>query len=330
MAVEPVLPLVIGTLLSLAAGLSLGLLGGGGSLLTMPILVYVVGLPPRDAIVTSLVVVGATSATALLAHARAGRVVWRVGAVFGAAGMVGAVVGARVGAFVPETLLLLSFAALMLVVAWAMLRERGASTAQEGLRDAAASVGASPGDAAPPCAASGVAAAAGAASPRVVGVLRHGFGVGVLTGLVGAGGGFLVVPALVLFSGLAIPDAVGTSLLVITLNATAGLAGAALRDVTVPWSLAGGMAGASMLGSLLGARLGREISPGPLRQGFGVFVIAIATFMVAREIGAQLQVPPAHAATLGGVVSTGIAGLCVWRLRKQRWSAAPPPLASRG
>ncbi|MGZ3473506.1 MAG: TSUP family transporter, partial [Polyangiales bacterium] len=108
--------------LSLAVGLSLGLLGGGGSILTLPMLVYIAGLDARAVIASSLLVVGVTSAVAVIAHARAGAVQWRVGGVFAAAAMVGAYAGGRVAHFVPATALLAGFATLMLVTSIAMMR----------------------------------------------------------------------------------------------------------------------------------------------------------------------------------------------------------------
>lgn len=246
----------LGAALSLVAGVSLGMLGGGGSILTVPILVYALGVEPRGAIATSLVIVGVTSATGVLSHARAGRVEWRVGLLFGAAGMSGAALGGRLGKLVPPALLLVTFAGLVLATALAMLRKRP---------------GPGPAPVTPP-------------SRHLAPVLRNGFGVGLLTGLVGAGGGFMVVPALALFGGLSMPRAVATSLLVITLNSASGLASATLAGARVDWALAGSMSVASITGSLLGARLGRNLSPERLRKGFALFIVALGVFILAREL----------------------------------------------
>ncbi|MFL5350794.1 MAG: sulfite exporter TauE/SafE family protein [Hyalangium sp.] len=264
--------LLLGAVLSLLAGVSLGLLGGGGSILTVPILVYVLGMSARGAIATSLVVVGVTSAMGTLFHARARRVEWRVGLLFGGAGMLGAAMGGRVGKFVPPALLLVAFAAMVLATALAMLRKRSAPAA----------------------------APTQPAVQRLLAVLRNGFGVGLLTGLVGAGGGFMVVPALALFGGLPMPSAVATSLLVITLNCASGVFSATLGGAPVDWALAGGMSVASVVGSLVGARLGRGLSPEALRKGFACFIVALGAFILVRELATLLHGPSLRAVALAG------------------------------
>jgi uncharacterized membrane protein YfcA len=275
--------LLLGAALSLVAGVSLGLLGGGGSILTVPILVYVLGVDPRGAIATSLVVVGVTSAAGMLSHARAGRVEWRTGLLFGATGMLGAAAGGRLGKFVPPAVLLVAFAGMVLATAIAMLRQRPVP-----------------------------APSSEAPTPRrLSAMLRNGFGVGLLTGLVGAGGGFMVVPALALFGGLAMPQAVATSLLVIALNSASGLLSATLAGAPVDWALAGGMSVASILGSLLGARLGRGLSPEVLRRGFAFFIVALGVFILVRELSGLLHLPSARAAALAGGLSVGVLVLAV-------------------
>lgn len=287
--------LLLGAVLSLLAGVSLGLLGGGGSILTVPILVYVLGVDPRGAIATSLVVVGVTSATGMLSHARAGRVEWRTGLFFGAAGMLGAAAGARLGKFVPPALLLVAFAGMVLATAIAMLRRRPVPSLPPE----------------PP------------APRRLSAVLRNGFGVGMLTGLVGAGGGFMVVPALALFGGLAMPQAVATSLLVIALNSASGLINATLSGAPVDWALAGGMSGAAILGSLLGARLGRGLSPEGLRRGFAFFIVALGVFILVRELSGLLHLPSARAAALAGGLSVAVLVLALLPSLLRRWLPAP-------
>ncbi len=187
---------VLGFALSLLVGLSLGFFGGGGSILTVPLLVYVFGLDPKEAIASSLLIVGVASSTGVLTHTRAGRVDLRTALVFGGAGMAGAYAGGRASAFVHGTLLLLLFASMMLLTAMAMWRGR-----REGLP------GETPHEHAP------------------IRLLAQGFAVGRFTGLVGAGGGFLIVPALVLWAGLPMTRAVGTSLAIIVLNTAAGFVG---------------------------------------------------------------------------------------------------------
>lgn len=290
-------PLLLAAGLSLVAGLSLGLLGGGGSILTVPILVYVLGVAPRSAIATSLVVVGVTSVTSLLSHARAGRLEWRVGLLFGAAGLPGAALGGHLGTFVPPALLLLAFAGMVLATAIAMLRQRKAVAA----------------------------APQGPMGRRVAIVLRNGFGVGLLTGLVGAGGGFMVVPALALFGGLPMPRAVATSLLVIALNSASGFFSATLAGAPVDWALAGGMSVAAILGSLLGALLGRELSAEGLRQGFGIFIMALGMFILAREVSTLLHVPSTRAVAVAGGLSLGVLALASLPPVARRWLRVQSP-----
>ncbi|MEZ4390626.1 MAG: sulfite exporter TauE/SafE family protein [Polyangiales bacterium] len=245
---------ILGVCFALLIGVSLGLLGGGGSILTVPILLYVFTLPPRTAIATSLLVVGTTSAAALIPHARAARVRWRVGALFGATSMVGAYLAGRVGAHIPGAVQILAFGVMMLVTAAAMMRGRKVPAG----------------------------AAEGAGLPLGT-MVAQGLGVGAVTGLVGAGGGFLVVPALVLMGGLPMPVAVGTSLMVIAMNSFAGFAGY-LSSVAIPWSIAAMVVTAAVLGSALGARLVRHVSPDRLRKGFAWFVVVMAVFILGQEV----------------------------------------------
>jgi hypothetical protein len=248
----------LGLLLSLGIGLSLGFFGGGGSILTVPLLVYVFGLPPKQAIASSLLVVATASAFAALQHARAGNLRVRVALVFGAAGMAGAYLGARVAAFVSGEILLLLFAALMGLTALAMWRGRVASAASS---------------------------AREVSPPKLI---VQGLAVGSFTGLVGAGGGFLIVPALVLWAGLPMPAAVGTSLLVIVLNSLAGFAGYAAH-VRIEPGLVAAVAACAIVGSFAGSRLTRLVHPSALRRSFAGFVLAMAAVILVREASLVLQ-----------------------------------------
>ncbi|MFN8508952.1 MAG: sulfite exporter TauE/SafE family protein [Dehalococcoidia bacterium] len=277
--------LIIAALLSLFIGLSLGLLGGGGSILTLPILVYVLDVEPKTAIAMSLFVVGTTSATGVVAHARAGRVRFRAGLVFGAAGMAGAFAGGKVAHFLPPTLLLVGFGAVMLTAAVAMMRPRRES-----------GVGREP------------------AISKAIGI---GLGVGVVAGLVGAGGGFLIVPALALFGGLAMPEAIGTSLLVIALQSFAGFAGHA-GHVHLDWTLTTVVTGAAIAGGLGGARLARHLSPASLRRGFAWLVLAMGVFLLGKQIPAPaLRAIAEHAGVYLSlaVAAAGLIALGVFFLR---------------
>jgi len=302
--------LILGVALSVLVGVAIGLLGGGGSILTVTLLVYVLALPPHEAIATSLLVVGATSLTALVTHARAGRVAWRTGLLFGGAGMVGSFGGARVARLIPAGMLLVLFGAVMLATAIAMLR---------GGTDSA--------HAASPRAASPDTAQADAPRPRVrhAGLVAQGLLVGVVTGLVGAGGGFLVVPALVLLGGLPMNLAVGTSLIVVALNALAGFLGH-LGAVAIDLELTALVTGAALVGSVVGSRLAGRIPPDALRHGFGVFVVAMAIFILGQQLPESLGV--AHGVMLpwagAAALVTLAIGLAVHAARRAR-VAAPRP-----
>lgn len=248
--------IVISLALAGLVGVSLGLLGGGGSILTVPILTYVLGMEPRVAIAASLFIVGATSAVSLIGHARAGRVRWKTGIVFGIAGMAGAFAGGLLGGVIPGAVLMVLFAVMMIATAAAMLRGRK----QRG------------GD-----------AAAADHRPALPRILLDGFVVGIATGLVGAGGGFLIVPALTLLGGLPMAIAVGTSLLVIAMKSVAGLGGY-LFSVQIPWPIVLAFAATASAGSFIGVALAGRVPERALRRGFGVFVLAMGAFVLLQEI----------------------------------------------
>lgn len=256
---EPIL--VVALLLAVLVGVSLGLLGGGGSILTVPILTYVVGMDAQEAIAASLFIVGATSAVSVLSHARAGRVRWRTGLVFGAAGMVGAFVGGFLGGFVPDAVLMILFAGMMIATATAMIRGRARQArAGDGVRG----------------------------SLPVARLVLDGLLVGLATGLVGAGGGFLVVPALTLLGGLPVAVAIGTSLLVITMKSFAGLAGY-LFTVQLQWPLVLAFTAAAVAGSFVGTALAGKIPENRLRTGFGVFVLLMGAVVLVQELPAVIS-----------------------------------------
>jgi uncharacterized membrane protein YfcA len=259
--------------LAVAVGVTLGLLGGGGSILTVPLLVYVAGLPPQEAITTSLFVVGTTAAVGAVGHARAGRVRWRTGAVFGAVGMAGALVGGLVGARLPGAVLLSAFALMMLATSVAMIRGRRRPAPERAAEEL-----------------------------PVLRVVAQGAAVGLVTGLVGAGGGFLVVPALALLGGLPMPVAVGTSLVVIAMQSAAGFAGH-LTGSTLDWTLTLVVTAAAVAGSLVGGRLVGRIAPDLLRRGFGWFVLGMGALVLAEQLPAPARVP---ALLVLGVVGAGV------------------------
>ncbi|WP_367325773.1 sulfite exporter TauE/SafE family protein [Streptomyces sp. HUAS ZL42] len=243
---------------SLLIGVSLGVLGGGGSILTVPILVYLAGMETKEAIATSLFVVGVTSAAGVVSHARAGRVRWRTGLLFGLAGMTGAYAGGRLAEFVPGSVLLIAFALMMIATAVAMIRGRRQQPKKVHHE------------------------------LPVLHVLLDGIVVGLVTGLVGAGGGFLVVPALALLGGLPMTVAVGTSLLVIAMKSFAGLAGY-LASVHIDWGFAALVTATAVVGSLLGGLLAGRIPQDALRKSFGWFVAVMGIFVLGQQIGSDLR-----------------------------------------
>jgi len=284
---------VLTVVLAVVIGVVLGLLGGGGSILTVPLLVYVAGMPTREAIATSLLVVAVTATAAAVPHARAGNVRWGIGLRFGAAGMVGAYLGGLAGTVVPEVLLLTAFGVLMAVTAVAMLRK--------GARDGSEPVP--------------------APRARPARIVLDGLVVGLVTGLVGAGGGFLVVPALVLLGGLGMRAAIGTSLVVVAMKSFAGLAGY-LTAVELDLRLAGAVTLAAVAGSVLGGLLTTRTSPELLRDGFAWFVAAMAVFVVGQQLPLAV---PALVWLLLGTAGALVGALLVHRAGRAERGGDPSP-----
>lgn len=253
------LPLAITT--GLLIGLSLGALGGGGSILTVPALVYLLGQSPHQATTASLLVVGTAAITGAITHARAGRARVKTGAIFGLLGVAGSYAGSLASAAVPANVLLAGFGVLMLTVAATMIGRRRIPSLsrppghpRQGARRAAV-----------------VAATA--------------TGVGVVTGFFGVGGGFVVVPALVLVLGFDMPAAAGTSLIVIAVDSAAALAARAGHALfALDWALVATFTGAAVIGTLAGTRLTGRISPQRLSAAFTVLIIAVAGYTLAHSL----------------------------------------------
>lgn len=244
-------PLILALLAGAAAGVSLGALGAGGSILTVPALIYLLGFTPAAATTASLVVVVVTSVTALVAHARAGAVRWRAGLLFAAAGLLPAAGAGALSARVPAAVLTLLFAAVAALAGLHMLRRRtprGHGTV------------------------SGVRAAGAGA------------GLGAVTGFLGVGGGFLAVPALVAVLAVPMSAAVGTSLLVVGANALVALAGRAYTAVHLDLTLLLPFLAAAVLGAWDGRRLAAKVSSGTLRRVFGALLLAVAVAMGATAV----------------------------------------------
>jgi uncharacterized membrane protein YfcA len=246
---------IIGLILSAVIGLSLGLIGGGGSILTVPILVYFLGVAPHDAVSMSLAVVGATSLFGSYLHYRQENVDIRSGLLFGAAGMVGAIIGSPLTKLVAAGTLLLIFGLLMFVVAVSMLWRRK-HTGDEASN-----------------------------APHPSQGLIAGFGVGVLTGFLGVGGGFLIVPAMVHFGGLSMKRAIGTSLFVIFLNCVAGLVGHASQN-SFAWGLTSLVMALAVAGAVGGTILSHRLAAHRLQRLFAFLVLGVGGFLIAKNYAA--------------------------------------------
>lgn len=243
---------------ALLVGLVLGLLGSGGSILTVPVLVYLVGEPDKLAIAESLGIVTLISLVGALPFAVRRKVDWRSVVVFGVPGMVGAYLGAFLSKFMPGALQLAIFAGVMLLAAWMMLRRPGpSSTETEGRR-------------------------------AVWKVALDGLAVGVLTGLVGVGGGFLIVPALVLLGGLPMHLAIGTSLFIISVKSVSGFvkyvdvlgeAGLTMHwDLMLVFSLLG------IVGSFVGGKVGSYVPQARLKRGFALFLVVMGVAILGQNV----------------------------------------------
>jgi hypothetical protein len=244
---------------ALAIGLSLGLLGSGGSILTVPVLHYLVGQPDKLAIGGSLLVVGLIAAAGSVPYALRRQVDWGNVAWFGLPGMAGAWVGATLAHWVPGPVQLGLFAGVMLLAAWRMLRGSVVTRpSHEASRFA---------------------------------VVAGGVGVGLLSGLVGVGGGFLIVPALVLLAGVSMSSAVGTSLAVITLNSFSGfgkyLGVLQHEGLTLDWRILLMVASVGVVGSFAGQKLGQRLPQATLRRLFGVLLVVMGIF-IAADVAPQL------------------------------------------
>lgn len=233
--------------LGVGIGAVTGLLGAGPSILTMLLLLHVAGLALGSAVTTSLVVVAGMSLVGVVPHARAGTVVWPAAAGFGAASMAGAYLGGRVSTLIPASVLMGTFLLSMVAAAAAMLWQR------------------------PPMVNGGSLTR----TQHLAVLSAGGLLLGALTGLVGLGGGFAVVPLLVVIAGMPVLEAVGTSILIIAMNTLAGLAGH-LPHLAVDWRIAAYLSVAESTGCLLGARFARRVSAKALRRGFACLMLVAA------------------------------------------------------
>ena len=257
--------------IGLLIGLSLGALGGGGSILTVPALVYLLGQNPHQATTGSLLIVGITSLTALIPHARRGNVRLGQGLTFGALGTAGSFAGSAAAAHLRPAILLTAFAALMLLVATLMIRRslhHGASQNPHDTQHSEPILTLHP---------------LTCACPRVAKVILTATAVGLLTGFFGVGGGFALVPALVLALEFSMPVAIGTSLLVIAVNSATALTARATSGTHLDWTVIAAFTAAAIAGSLLGGRVASRVSPRHLTRAFAVLLVAVALYTAARS-----------------------------------------------
>ena len=274
--------ILLAYLASLLIGLSLGLLGGGGSILTLPVLVYLFGVGTVEATAYSLFIVGATALASIVPKARAGHVDLRTAFWFGLPSVVAVyLTRAYVMPWIPDpvwtgdgwtlsksTGLMLLFAVLMLAAARGMIVGRKPAKAEA---EAEAGADADMEEKQP----------LGSAAQIAI-VLAEGATVGLLTGLVGAGGGFLIIPALVLVTGLEMKVAVGTSLTIIAAKSLVGFTGD-LGHLDMDWTLLLSVTAVAVFGMILGTLLSKRVASGPLQKAFGWFVLAMGLFILSRE-----------------------------------------------
>jgi len=246
-----------------AIGVLLGLLGGGGSILAVPALVFGLGLSMEEAIPISLIVVGAASAVGALPKVRTHQIQWRLAGIFAATGIPATFAGSAVGRLLPERVLLIGFAAVMAVAGARMFADRG-------------STGTS-------CSTVGSGINWRRCVPRSA---SAGLAVGFLTGLFGVGGGFLIIPALVLLLGVAMPIAVGTSLVIIVANSASGLV-SHLSGTSIDWAITAAFAGTAIVGSLVAGRFGSHVDTSRLRRWFAYLVFAVATYVLVDAVFLQ-------------------------------------------
>ena len=243
---------------AIAIGVSLGLLGSGGSILTVPVLVYLVGQDEKVAIAGSLFVVGTIALAGSMQFLRAGLIDWRNVAIFGVPGMIGTYLGAMLAAYVAGIVQLSLFALVMLLASYLMLRPVDLEHASK-------------------------------ATPRVAWKIAiDGLVVGIITGLVGVGGGFLIVPALVLLGGMQMHRAVATSLFIIALKSFSGfykyLDILDKQDLQLDWNTLLLVTGLGIAGSFAGASVANRLPQDTLKKGFGMFLIVMGIYILFRSL----------------------------------------------
>ena len=244
---------------ALFIGLTLGLLGSGGSILTVPVLTYLVGQETKVAIASSLIIVGVISIFSAIPYARQKMVKWRTVVIFGLPGMAGAVFGAWLAHYVSDAAQMLFFATLMLVASYLMFKPVKLEDEQTEQKERA-----------------------------IYKIGIDGFIVGGITGLVGVGGGFLIIPALVILGGLSMRLAVGTSLVIIAFKSFAGffeyLHVLQELQLSVDWNIIGLFSIIGIAGGWLGHKISNKINQEHLKRGFAVFLVLMGAFILYKNL----------------------------------------------
>jgi uncharacterized membrane protein YfcA len=251
--------MILGFALALIIGLSLGLMGGGGSILTVPILVYVLDMDPKTAIALSLAIVGITSLVGSISHFRAKNIHLKIAAIFGPIAMAGTFLGAKLSVYLSGAMQLIIFAVVMLIASYFMFTKN-----KDSKKDVAKVEGNEK------------------ESLNIPLIALEGIFVGILTGIVGVGGGFMIVPALVLLTKIPMKKAIGTSLLIISFKSFAGFAGY-LGQVEIPWTFLMQFSLFTIIGILIGSHLVQYVSAQKLKRSFAIFLVVMGVFILYKN-----------------------------------------------
>ena len=246
-------------------GIVLGLFGSGGSIVAMPALMYLLNVEAKSAIAMSMGIVAVTATISGWDNWRRGNVDLKIAAMFGLFGVIGTYGGARLGVYTPVQVQLTLFALVMYAAAWKMLQIK-----RQPVNQLATAGG-------PPLSEEKVISA------HMGHIAAHGIGVGVLTGLVGVGGGFLIVPALVLLSGIPMKVAIGTSLVIVAAKSYSGFAGY-FGAVPVDWTIMALFTTVTVAGSFVGTRIAHRFSQATLKRSFGIFLVFVASYILLKTV----------------------------------------------
>lgn len=264
-------------------GASLGLLGSGGSIVTLPVLVYVAGVPVSEAVVMSLIIVGATSMVGAAMSFRRGDVELPTTALFAVAGMVGALLGSPLTQLVAPAMLMLIFASLMLVIGGRMLW-RGRKAPRDSTTASAEHIRPSDQPTGSTTVPTKLQSTTASRTSQRIRIALMGFAVGVLTGFLGVGAGFMIVPVLTLLGGMSVKKAMGSSLAIIALNSAAGLAGHA-AELHGDWGLLAPFLVVALLGMLVSHQYAGRLSERALRLTFGWSVVTVGGVLLIVNLG---------------------------------------------